>query len=313
MPLWVSHEAIVAARRAPLYDYLLSRHPADVRREGNSLRLRSNHSLSIKRGYSGYTDFSTGETGNAVDCLIRYLGYDFQGAVAALCAYTGIPAVTDSQPQPRTAPKTAPGAAQEPLKDPPRVFILPEPSRGQNRHLYAYLTQRRGIPPVMVQQLIDWGLLSQEAEHANMVFVNPEKTFAELRGTVPGKPFHRVLFSDPTAFWGFKANGPGSDANIAYVCEAAIDALSLYLLHLTAGIPDGENGLYCSIGGVANQQRINAIRDSMSATGGHTVLAVDNDDAGELCRRKNPDCPAIFPQLKDWNDDLLATIQQKEG
>ena len=54
MPQWVSHGAIVAARRAPLYDYLLSRHLADVRREGNSLRLRSNHSISIKRGYSGY-------------------------------------------------------------------------------------------------------------------------------------------------------------------------------------------------------------------------------------------------------------------
>lgn len=306
MPLWVSHEAIVAARRAPLYDYLLSRHPPDVRREGDSLRLRCNHSISIKRGYSGYTDFATGETGNAVDCLTRHLGYDFQCAVAALCKYMGTP--TAANEQPRTATETPPEATQPP----PRVFILPEPSQGQNRHLYAYLTQRRGIPPAIVQQLIGWGLLYQERDHNNMVFVNPEKTFAELRGTVPGKSFHQVLFSDPTAFWGFKANGPGSDANVAYVCEAAIDAVSLYLLHLAAGIPDGENGLYCSIGGVTNQCRINAIRDGISATGGHTVLAVDNDDAGELCRQRNPDCPVLVPQLKDWNEDLLAA-QQIEG
>ena len=309
MPQWVSHEAIRSARRAPLYDYLLAWHPADVRREGDSLRLRDNNSVSIKRGYSGYMDFATGETGNAIDCLTRYLGYDFQGAVAALCEYMGPPTV----PPPRTAPKTAPGATQEPSKDPPRLFIPPEPSHAQYRHLYAYLTQRRGIPPAIVQQLIGWGVLYQERNHSNMVFINPERTFAEYRGSNSFKPFHQVDFSDPAAFWYFKPNGPDSTATVAFICEAAIDAISLYLLHLAAGIPDDENGLYCSIGGVANQQRINAIRDSMSTTGGQTVLAVDNDKAGELCRQRNADCPVLVPQLKDWNEDLLATIQQKEG
>ena len=83
--------------------------------------------ISIKRGYSGYTDFATGETGNAIDCLTRHLDYDFQGTVAALCEYTGTQTDTDSQPQPRTAQKTA----LEPPQLPPRVFIPPEQSKGQ--------------------------------------------------------------------------------------------------------------------------------------------------------------------------------------
>ena len=119
MPQWVSPEAIRSARRAPLYDYLLSRHPADVRRKGNSLRLRSNHSLSIKCGYSGYTDFATGETGNAIECLTRHLDYDFRGAVAALCEYMGIP--TAANEQPGTATETPPEATQPP----PRVVYTP--------------------------------------------------------------------------------------------------------------------------------------------------------------------------------------------
>ena len=55
--------AIQRARRANLYDYLLDCHPNQVVREGDSLRLLSNHSVSIKTGYSGYTDFATRDTG----------------------------------------------------------------------------------------------------------------------------------------------------------------------------------------------------------------------------------------------------------
>lgn len=303
MSHWVSHEAIAAARRAPLYSYLLSRHPVEVCREGNSLRLRRNHSVSVKCGYSGYTDFATGETGNAVECLTRHLGYDFQGAVAALCEYIGISTDTDRRAQFRTAP--------EHLQETPEPFILPEPVQGQYRHLYAYLTRRRGIPPAMVQQLIDWGLLYQERDHNNIVFINHERTFAELRGTASYKSFHQVLFSDPTVFWYFKPYGPDSTATAAYICEAAIDAVSLFLLHRAAGIPDGENGLYCSIGGVANQRRIDHIKADMTAAGCPAILAVDNDQAGELCRQRNPDCLAILPQHKDWNEDLIAT-QKRE-
>ena len=43
----VTHEQIKAARIVNLYAFLLSHHPDAVKQEGNSLRLRSNNSVSV--------------------------------------------------------------------------------------------------------------------------------------------------------------------------------------------------------------------------------------------------------------------------
>ena len=87
MGQWVSKTDSRRARRVCLYDFLLSRHPGDVEQEGDSLRLRWTPSVSIKSGYAGFTDFSSKDTGNAVDCLTNYFDYEFPDAVAALCEF----------------------------------------------------------------------------------------------------------------------------------------------------------------------------------------------------------------------------------
>lgn len=323
MPKWVSDTAKKAARRVDLYDFLLALHPDAVQREGNSLRLRGNHSVSLKRGYAGYKDFGTGETGNAVDFLTHYLGYAFLDAVAALCQFAGIP--LDGSGRPQNAPGDEKGVQcgmtaydqkkrlQEPPEVPLRAFFLPEPVHGPSKQVFAYLTQIRGIPPALVQMLLDDGLLYQESCHANLVFVDPARRFAELRGSNRFKPFHQVRFRDPAAFWWFKPLGRSTAARIAYVCEGAIDAVSLYLLLLTDPANHAEHGLYCSIGGVANQPRIDAIVSGMAATGRPTVIAVDHDAAGAACRARNPACPSRIPVRKDWNDDLTDLERKHPG
>ena len=65
-----------SARKANLYDYLMCNHLSDCIKDGNSLRPKCNHSISVKKGYAGYKDFASGETGNSVDFLVRYMGYD---------------------------------------------------------------------------------------------------------------------------------------------------------------------------------------------------------------------------------------------
>lgn len=309
MPQWVDEISKRTARTVNLYDFLLSWHPDRVGIEGDSLRLRDNHSISIKRGYCGYTDFSNGATGNAVDFLVNFLGYGFQDAVSTLCEFAGTSNISTSGALPQNSDGKAPQMPQDALQAATPVnpaFVPPEPLQGPYRQLYAYLTQERKIPLCMVQQLIDWGLLYQEKDHANMVFIDAARTFAELRGSNSFKVFHRVMFSDPAAFWWFKCQGPDSIPTVAFICEAAIDAVSLYVLRRAAGTPAAENGLYCSIGGVANQQRIDRIKAGMSAGGCPTVIAVDNDKAGEECRRRNSDCEKFVPTLKDWNADLIA-------
>lgn len=300
MGQWVSKTDIKTARRVCLYDFLLYRHPGDVEQEGDSLRLRCNHSVSIKIGYAGFIDFASGDTGNAIECLTNYFDYEFPDAVAALCEFASGHEPTDTH----QANKASTNVTKHPLS-PQSVFIPPEPVQGPYRQLYAYLTQQRGIPPALVQVLINNGILYQEKEYNNLVFINPSRTFAELRGSNSTKSFHRVMFTDVDTFWWFKMHGD-SEAKIGYVCEGAIDAISLFCLHLAGQAdPPGQNALYCGIGGVANQQRINRIKAYASNIGGQIVIAVDNDQAGAECRQRNPDCKVLIPHRKDWNEDLI--------
>lgn len=275
----VTKEQVRAARRADLYRFLDQCHPNEVRREGDSLRLADNHSVSIKRGYTGFYDFGTGDSGNAIECLVEYFGYDFTEAVTALCG-GGAP-IPPKPIQPKA----------------PAPFILPAPVLGAPIQLTSYLTGHRWIPSEVVEYLLKTGLIYQEQNFNNIVFLNPERNYAELRGTVLDKPFRGIVpGSDLASFFWFKSHDLASVPDIAYICEGAIDAISLYCLHQVQGY--APNVLYCSIGGVANQQRIDAIKARIP-----TVLAVDNDDAGQQCRERNPDCQVAIPRLKDWNDD----------
>lgn len=289
MPTYVTDDLIKAARKANLYNFLLARHSKDVKIEGESLRLCDNHSVSIKKGYSGYMDFATNETGNGVDLLVNYLGYDFQDAVDALCEFPNTPDKSDK-----------PGA-------PPRVFKLPDAVQGPYKNLYAYLTKWRGLPQALIQQLIDDGILYQEQTHNNMVFINPSKDFVELRGTNSKQPFHQVQFDPdtPSAFWWYKPRGLFTAPERAYICESSIDAISLYLILTMLPGTNANAGLYCSIGGVMNQKRIDAISAGMSKAGCKTFLSVDNDDAGAKCRERNPDLKVLIPTYKDWNEELI--------
>lgn len=328
MPNRIGHGSVRAVRRAPLFDYLKAKHPNDVILEGSSLRLARNHSVVVSEAYTGFIDYSTGDSGNAIDCLINYLGYDFPDAVTELCGYMGIPTdlpdetinvrdLTDYKP-----PGAAPGHLAGPMASgsqpgpqqaaSPKPFAPPPPVQGPYRRLFAYLTQQRGIPAWLVQRLVDGGLLYEDAAHGNAVFMNAAKTYAEVRGTVPGKPFHGLApGSSQEDFWWFKPGLPASPVTAAFVCEGAIDAMSLYLLRQP--LPPGDNPMYCSIGGVANQQRIDMIKSCMGAAGRPTILAVDNDPAGEKCRQRNPGCCTLVPRLKDWNADLLAAGGVKAG
>lgn len=302
MTKWVNRSKIKAARRADLYGFLMRHHYHEVEPQGDSLRLRCNHSVSIKEGYSGYTDWSTADTGNSVDCLVNFLEYDFPEAVAALCADAGT-AGTGRTGQALHRPAQA-GAG--PLS-------LPEKTDGQYCQLFSYLSQQRKIPPAIIRQLINDGILYQENTHANIVFTDPSGTFAELHGTSTSKKFHQVKSSDPSAFWWFKPLGLSTSPHVAYVCEGSIDAISLYLLLASACSNHAENGLYCSIGGVANQQRIDRIKKGMAAIGLQTIISVDNDLAGDGCRKRNPECQSIIPFKKDWNEDWIDFSESNPG
>lgn len=282
--IFFNREQLKLARMADLYEYLCSNHPDKIIIQGDSIRLKSNHSISIKRGYSGYTDFSTGEKGNSIDFLIRHLGYSITDAVFSL--------VDDYIPS-YSIPDNYGGEMQCNQK----AIVLPAPAEGNYTELFEYLYSR-GIPKEIIQNLIDIGLMYQfqTDNHQNIIFVNQERDFAEIHGTGE-KSFHGVVKdARKDGFWAFRA---GKEPSVAFVCEGAIDAISLYILHQRSGYRDP--ALYISIGGVAKQSAIDRIKRQIC-----TVLAVDNDLAGNDCRFRNKELPVIIPRQKDWNEDLMA-------
>ena len=271
--MYVTKEQIRQARRANLADYLLRECPADVKIVGTSLCLRKNPSLYVKKSISGYHDFATGEHGNSIDFLTRHLNCSFTDAVNMLCRF-------DGSPMSKATMTRSP-------------FLLPEKAKPPFERVVTYLTGR-GIPPEMVRFLIRENLLYQDTPHGNAVFVSPDEDYCEIRGT-GSRPFHGCRKKKSDRFW-YLLTDPKPET--AYVCEAAIDAVSLMLIHKAQGKTDP--AVYVSIGGVANQQAIDRLKRQKLKI----VLAVDNDSAGKECRQRNPDLVALIPHNKDWNDDL---------
>ena len=316
MAIFVSKKQYEQACAVDLYEFLIRNHSSAVKVEYGSVLLLSDKHVSVKQGFHGYRNFRTGETGNNVDYLMNYLSYDYQSAVLSLIGELGT--VTDYVPK-----------VNPPIVELPKEISIPEPMKGQYRNLYAFLLARK-IPSDVIQILIDKKIVYQSAEGNNIVFISPQGDYCELRGTntyadrrcsnrsecqryqigehswcqhmdicedYKPDPFHGCRKARPDRFWYFAPNGDEPSEEV-YVCEAAIDAISLYVMHRKQ--KRESTAVYVSIGGVANQRTI----DRLVRSGKNVILAVDNDQAGQDCRDRNPGLKYIIPKNKDWNEDL---------
>ncbi|QQQ98759.1 toprim domain-containing protein [Enterocloster clostridioformis] len=90
-----------------------------------------------------------------------------------------------------------------------------------------------------------------------------------------------------------------------YICEAPIDAISLYeLTH--------ENAIYAAMGGLKPNVAFNIIQEFSTCKNGDSrnrrkiVIATDNDEPGNKFVESFP-APheRICSDLKDWNEDLF--------
>lgn len=277
-----------AAKSVDLYEYLLKYHAEDFRMEsGGSLRpLRDGFkSISIKPHANWYHEFDGSKdkpTGDNIDFMTTFYGLPFQQAVAALVKDPSVVAV-DSTPYVR-----------KPVK-----ITLPTPDPYGQEMLQKYLHENRKIPTDTVFRLWEEGLIYQDTT-ANLVFVNREKTYYQVRSTYflyEGQK--KILGSGrrkPDDFWYFLS---GDNVKTVYICEGAIDAISLYELN------GRKQGAYVSMGGVSNQQVVDRILKSNRHI---PILCVDNDIHGEKRREKNPEVAVMIPPepYLDWNEMLQA-------
>ena len=318
------------ARRADLFEFLHEHHADQLRYDGYEwVKFRPNPSIGIHKGACSFKDFSTGESGNSLDFLVNYLGYDIVDAVHALCdavpseLETGGAASNSYTLQSNTLHISNRSSAQG-----KRVLVLPEAEPGSYRRVFAYLTQRRGISAETVQKLINSKLLYQSREHGNIVFVNPERDWGEWRGTSTfaeessGRKYRGMLAgSRQDGFWWFRT-GSAKTAEAAYICEGAIDAISLYELHMMHREHNAEvapdltpiDAYYISIGGCEKKAALERIAKSLRGKA-YVSFLPDNDAAGRAAmewfdqwyQEAFPGHRPILglPKEKDWNDVLM--------
>ena len=88
-----------------------------------------------------------------------------------------------------------------------------------------------------------------------------------------------------------------TDPSTIYICESAIDALSLQQIQR-----DPNGSAYASIGGCGCKAAVERIRKTYPLA--KLVIAFDRDEAGQNAAKAFSD-QKLISVFKDWNEDLI--------
>ena len=189
-----------------------------VKRIGRYHTTAEMDSLRIKDRRTWFR-YSQNTGGDAISLVQQFCGKSFPEAVEYLLTFHG---------KARDAPIPQP----KPIS-PKQKFSLP-PRNADDRRVFAYL-RKRGIAAQVIRQFLNSGLLYEDAEHHNCVFVGKNSAgqvkYAGLRGTYDreGKGFRGdVTGSDKRV--GFALPYDRSSDQV-FVFEAPIDLMSYLTLH----------------------------------------------------------------------------------
>ncbi len=279
-----------------------------VTKVGNYHSTKEMDSLRIKNRRT-WRRYSEGIGGDAITFLQYFHGMNFPEAVNYQLTFQGIHRAREP-PGKVSSPVQRKSAIKEKT-----TFQLLE-ANPECRRVFAYL-RKRGISSQVIQAFVKAGLLYEDAEHHNCVFVGRNRdgkaVFATKRGTydLGGKTF--------------KGDVTGSDKNIAFrlpcnrendtvfVFEAPIDLMSYCTLHREAncnaialcGLCDGALKMY-----LAENPNLK-----------HIVLCLDADEPGQnatlqmkkVYEAQDYAVTRIVPSYgKDWNEYLQQRQKVKE-
>jgi hypothetical protein len=277
---------------------LLRRRGEKLLPSGRDKRLSSDHSITI-RGNQWF-DHATGEGGLAVDFVRRLYNMSFPEAVTFLL---------DGEQG-----ETYHTAEEKPAEQ-PKLFTVPQANE-RMRRVYAYLLQHRGIDREIVNSFVQAGLLYEDAEYHNAVFIGKDEhgviRHAHKRSVnSEGKVFRQnVEGSDPRHSF----HWTGTTEQL-YVFEAPIDMLS----YITLYPENWQTNSFVALCGTSEHAMLWMLQQNGSI---QTVsLCLDNDEAGAyaterlsniLRERGYTDIHAMLPALKDWNDVLRTKANALE-
>ena len=197
---------IAAANDTDLPD-LLEHLGYQVRRVGSCYTAKENDSLRIFNRRTWYR-YSKSVGGDAISLLRHLCGMSFSEAVRYLLAFNGYcPDSPVSPPLRRSRP---------PPRQERSPFVLPSP-HSDNQRVRAYL-RGRSIAPDVIDGFIKAGLLYEDREYRNCVFVGRN---------VAGKPVFAARRSTRDSF---KGDAAGSDKRVAFrlPCDPALDSVAVF-------------------------------------------------------------------------------------
>ena len=274
-----------------------------LQRVGQYYTTREMDSIRIKDRRT-WKRYSNGTGGDSITFLQTFEGKGFREAVEYLLDFNGPSRETPRPSRPRPPPE----------EERPE-FALP-PANGDNRRVFAYL-RKRGIAPQVIRSFLNAGLLYEDAQYHNCVFVGRDSAgqprFASKRGTYDkdGVSFKRdVLGSDKSVAFPLPC-----DPAVPWVLvfEAPIDLMSFCTLHrevrsnavALCGLSPGALDTY--------------LRDNPHLR--HVVLCLDADAPGQEAAEKlraeyegrglkvSTRAPA---RGKDWNEYLQTRGPPRE-
>ena len=278
--------------------------------EGNgNWRIKDKDGLIIKENYyclhSSFDRKLEGQppntSNNTLSFAMYYYGMSFRKAVIFL---------NDDRFQRYSHSAPSISSAKSPDKDKANQIVAPAKDTDNNR-IIRYLIQERGLDEKIVYEVINKGLLYQEAERNNCVFV-----CKDLAGTITGYEVKGILKTK------FKRNyGSGlftlkiGEPLDLWVFESAIDLLSIYEMDKKADVGQLDNVLLVSMGGLSKANKIKEIALQLKAKNKNSTvhIATDNDTAGiefgDYFKEQNTDLNVSLhipkKNCKDWNELLI--------
>lgn len=288
----VGKSQIEKAKTVNLIEYLIKYHD-DLIDEDKNCRNRFVHpvhdSLVILPG--GFVQHSNRDNrGDQIQYLMNYCNLSFQDAVLELCEHADEPDIQIEK------------GAYDYSDDRVRNFKEPNRLNEPYARVWAYLTKKRKFPAERVEDLFERNLLYQDADYGNAVFLSADCDYAEIVGTSDIKFRRTAKDSDPDGYWIYD----DYNSDTVYVCESAIDAVSLMLL--MEEYNPSVKAAYASISGLKDKA-IERLKKKYKTV----ILAVDNDDKADVFKEKHKDLKKIQPAkmmvgklslVKDWNDML---------
>lgn len=282
-----TQEQIDRANQVDLERFLCS-HGEQVTKSGSEYRWKRHDSLTIKG--NKWFRHSQSKGGYPVEFVMEFFGKTFPEAVFLLIG---------------EAPAHN-GAAAAPLAD----FRLPPRNRYAAAAM-AYLRQRN-IPEELVQEFCKEGLIYEDAQHHNIVFVGKGETgiprYAHCKGT-EGSFRMDVQGSDKAHNFAYR-----SDGKSLLVFEAPIDLMSFIALYPN----DWKMRNYLSLGGVGAKALEGFLSERKDM---ETVyICTDSDKAGnDAVNRLLESIPEsmtvirLIPCEKDWNEVLKQKGKLPDG